>query len=951
MGPTMGSAAQRTAWLALACLLAFPRPGGSQDLPADSSAPVPLDPAVVVDTLDNGLVVYVRENAEPADRAELRLAIRAGSVLEDDDQRGLAHFVEHMAFNGTANFEKQEIVDYLESIGMRFGPDVNAFTSFDETVYMLTVPTDSVAQLDTGLAILAEWSRRTAFDPGEVEKERPVIVEEWRLGRGARMRTLEEHLPVLLHDSHYAERLPIGAVEVIEGAPVEAMRRFYDAWYRPDLAAVIAVGDFDGEEVLAKIRGRFAEWVGPPDAPARPSWPVPPHEESLVSVVTDPETTVPDVALYHKRAPRERETLAAYRRSIVEALGSAMLGRRLSELARRPDPPFLGAGTGSGRLVETADVVILGAGLHEDGVERGIRALAVEAERVRRHGFATTELEREKRDLLRGVESAYDERGKTPSAAHASALLGLFLSGTPAESAEDALELHRTYLPGIALDEVEEVSRAALGEGSRVVLLTAPEKEGVEVPHEPRVLEVFREAVESDVAPYEDEVFEGPLVGVPPEPGRVVDARMIEEIGAFEWTLSNGARVVLKPTDFRDDEVVLRAWSPGGTSLVPDSLVMSAAFAEEVVLEGGVGNLDRVALEKALAGVRASVRPWIGFLDEGFSGGASPRDLETMFELLWLQFTTPRKDPDAHASFLERMRGFVANRAASPEAAFGDTLNVTLRDHHPRVVLLTPETVERIELEPAWSIYRDRIADADDFTFAIVGAFEPDSIRPLVERWIGSLPATDREETWRDRGIDPPEGVVERTVARGVEPKSRTAIVFTGPFDWSLENVYAVEALGAYLGIRLREELREEAGGTYGVSVRASGSRWPDEELSLQIDFGADPGRIEDLVPLVFAEIEKVRAGEVDGEDLAKVRQQHRRAHETNLRENAWWADALMSAWWHDLDPRVVVDRPSRIAALEPAMIVEAARRWVDPGRYVRVTLVPGTAGANAEVP
>jgi zinc protease len=910
---------------------------------APLEAQVPLDPQVVHDTLANGLLLYVRANPEPRDRAELRLVLKAGSVLEDEDQRGLAHLVEHMAFNGTARFEKQALVDYLESIGMRFGPDVNAYTAFDETVYMLTVPTDSAAQFETALRILEDWARHLAFEPAEVEKERPVVIEEWRLGRGAGMRTLDAHLPVLFHGSRYAERLPIGRREVIETAPVEALRRFYDTWYRPDLAAVIAVGDFDAERVAAQLRERFAGWEGPTEPRPRASFPVPSHEETLVSVATDPETTVPSVSVYHKHAPRETGTLAAYRRSIVEALRSAILSRRYFELSQRPEPPFLGAATGGGRFVESADVVIYGAGLKETDVAGGIDALVTEAERAERHGFTPTELEREKKEILRAVEGAYDEREKTHSARYAQEFLQHFLHGFPAPGPAIALELHRRFLPEIALAEVDAATRAAFGEESRVVLLTAPEKAGVEVPSAESVLAAFQRAAQSEVAAYEDRSPAGPLVATPPAPGRIVAERAIPEIGVTIWELSNGAEVVLKATDFKDDEVLFHGASPGGSSLAPDSLVVPASTATWVVEQSGLGELDLVALHKALAGVQVAVSPFIGSLEEGLSGRASPRDLETLFQLVHLYVTAPREDPDAFASLRERMRGQLANRSASPEAAFRDTLSVTIADHHPRAVATTPapSMVDRMDLEASLAFYRDRFADVDDFDFYLVGAFDPDSVRPMVERWLATLPALPREETWRDDGIDPPATKVERVVRKGIEPKSQTTIVFPGSFEWSLDNVNAIGALGDYLEIRLREELREDLGGTYAVSVAAAGWRWPDPQSELRVSFGADPPRVDELLAIVFGEIGKVWKGEVDAEDFAKVKEAKRREHETNLRENAFWLARLDGYRRHGVDPREVLNIDERIEALAPGAVAAAARRWVDPDRYVRVTLLP----------
>lgn len=940
----------RLALLSLSIGLLVAAPASAQEALPDSVValaaalegddPVPLDGAVFHDTLPNGLVLYVRENPEPRDRAELRLVIRVGSVLEEEDERGLAHLVEHMAFNGTERFEKQEIVDYLESIGMRFGPDVNAYTSFDETVYMLTVPTDSAARLETGLDILEEWAKAIAFDPAEVEKEIPVVVEEWRLRRGAGMRTLEEHLPVLLEGSRYAERLPIGQRETIESATDEKLRGFYERWYRPDLAAVIAVGDFDLEPMVEGFRERFGDWETPADAPARESWPVPLHEETRVSVATDPEAQAPDLTIYHKRPVRPMDTAEAYRRELVGRLRDRIIRERFGEIAQRADPPFVFGGSGSAPIVESIDFWVVQGLLKEDDVERGVEAIVREIERVDRHGFLDSELDRARAEAVRGAERLWDERGKTDSSFYAGRYAVHFLHGWPATGPALRLALHRRWIPGIELEEVDALTRSAIAEEARVVVLTAPEKEGVTVPAEDAILARFHAGATGEIAAWVDAAPEGPLVPDPPQPGRIEDERAIEAVGVTVWELSNGATVYLKPTDFKDDEVLLRATSTGGSSLVADSLVVPASTATFVVQQGGLGELDVVALQKALTGKNARVRPILGSLREGLWGFASPRDLETMFQLAWLSAMRPRADPDAFASARSRMEAMFANRVASPEAAWQDTLRVTLANHDPRLVLPGPGMIERMGLDASIEIYRDRFADFDDWTFFLVGAFDPDSVRPLVERWLASLPASERDETWRDVETDPPSGAVEKTVARGIEPKSLTEIVFHGPFEWSPENAHALGSLADYLRIRLREEMREEEGGTYFVRVSANPQRWPDEEMSLSISYGSDPGRAEELESILREEVEEVRAGEVDAEDFEKVRETQRRALETSLRENDWWADRLEDLVFHDLDVAAILDRENRIEGLEPEDIVEAAR-WIDPGRYVEVRLVP----------
>lgn len=946
--PSMGYTAGMwgPAGLLAIALGTLPLPALAHEQETEPAADLTLDPRVIHDTLPNGLQYYVRENREPRERAELRLVVDAGSVLEEEDQRGLAHLLEHMAFNGTAHFGEQELIDYLESIGMRFGPDVNAFTSFDETVYMLTVPTDSTAVVETAFQILEDWAHQISLDPDALARERPVVVEEWRQGRGAEMRMLDEHLPVIFRDSRYAERLPIGEKEVIEGAAVAAVQRFYEDWYRPGLMAVIAVGDFDAGEMVEKIERHFG---GIPVAEAprpREVFPVPSHAATLVSVATDPEARITTVTIYNKHPVRETGTFAAYRRSIVEALHDRMLNARFQEIVKRPDAPFIGAFAGQGRFVRSSEVSVLGAAVGDGGATRGIEALLTEAQRAARHGFTPSELERAKAELLRQVESAYLEREKTESQAYAGAYMQHFLEDEPAPGIEAAWPLHQRFVPEITLEEVNRVADEWLTDENRVIVMNAPEKEGLTAPAQEDLLAIVAAVEEAQIEPWQDEVASGPLVDAAPEPGEITATRTFEEIGAVEWTFVNGVRVVARPTDFKADEIVLRAWSPGGTSHVPDSLVVTAAFADGIVREGGVGDMSRIALEKALAGKKVGLWPVVGVLHEGFFGRASPEDLETMLQLVWLYVTSPREDPDAFEAFRRRLRTSVANRSASPEAVFQDTLSLTLTQHHPRTWLPTVENVERLDLDRAHEIYGNRFADAGDFTFFFVGAFDPDTLLPLVRRWLGSLPSTDREETWLDNGVDPPAGVVRKTVRQGIEPKSLTEIVFAGEAPWSPEGRYAMDSLAEYLRIRLREVLREDLGGTYGVRVVGSLQPWPDEEYEVRLRFGADPERIEALVDTLFMEIEALKAGAAE-ETVAKVREGQRRELETNLRENEWWIGQLEDVWIHGLEPGRILEHEARIAALDATAITDAARRWLPTDRFVRVTLVPEGQGSR----
>ncbi len=934
--------------IALAANLPAPDPAALARL-VDQAAltdKMQVDPVVREGRLANGLTYIVRHHPTPENRAEIWLAINAGSLMEDDDQQGLAHFLEHMAFNGTRHFERQAIVDYLESVGLRFGPDLNAWTSFDETVYTLRVPTDRPEILDRALLLFEDWlTGGMSLEGHEIDKERGVVVEEWRLGRGGEARLLDRQLPVLLRGSRYAERLTIGKKEILEKAPHEALRRFYRDWYRPDLAAVIAVGDFDPAVVERRIRERFEKLPAPEDPRPRVAFAVPPHAETLFSIERDPEVTDTRVAVYYKHPAKGQDTYGDYRRLLVETIYDALMNARLEELTRQPDPPFLYAVAASDNLVRTSGSYFQAAGVVAGGVERGLAALLIEAERVDRFGFTATEVERVKKDLLRNYEGASKERDKSESRALAAEYSRHFLTGEPIPGIALEAELVRHFLPLITLEELNRMARESISEESRVILASGPDQgPSTELPTKDELLAVFSQVKTQELAAYVDQVLDEPLVAEKPAGSPVVSERPLAEVGVLEWNLGNGVKVILKPTQFKNDEVLLSGFSPGGTSLISDADFNSAVFATALLAESGLGRFSAVELGKALAGRRVSVTPFLSELEEGFNGGASPADVETMLQLVYLHFAAPRSDPQAVHTFLSRVAAFVEHRLESPETVFADKLMQALSGNHRRRQPLTKAVVEEIDLEVAMRVYRDRFADASDFTFVLVGSFEPAAIRPLVETYLGGLPSTGRKETFRDIGVEPPKEVVEVEVEKGVEPKADVVLHFSGEERWSRENLHALDTLGDALSIRLREALREDRGATYGVSVDPSLEARPRERYDFGIEFGCAPANVPSLVDGVFSEIRTLRKKGVPPAVVAKIQETQRRARETAVKENEFWLRALKTYSTLGLDPRRILDYDRLVASISPETIRDAARRYLQLDRYVLGVLHPEAA-------
>jgi zinc protease len=911
---------------------------------AQADRPLPLDSAVRTGRLDNGLTYFIRENHEPQRRAELRLVVRAGSILEEPDQQGLAHVVEHMAFNGTRRFEKQEIVNYLESIGMRFGADLNAYTSFDETVYMLQIPTDSAGVLEHGLDILEQWAGSIAFDSVEIDRERGVVIEEWRGGRGVDARIRDQQRPILLSGSRYAERLPIGRTDVLDTFHHDRLRTFYRDWYRPDLMAVIAVGDFDAATVERGIRTRFAPLPNPQPERPRLTFDVPEHERTLYAIVTDPEATRLTAAIYFKRPSTRLATAEDYRRLLVRQLMMSMINQRLYELTQRAEPPFLFGYSSYSGLTPTADAFILGAGLDESAVGSGIATLVAEAERARRFGFTATELEREKADLLRSFERAYAERDRTVSASFASELVGLFTDGDASPGIAVEYDLVRTLLPTITLDDVNRLPAQLMAPTNRVVTLSGPAKPGLVLPSESELAAIIDSATAAPLQAYTDIASDRPLLAELPKPGRVVKEKRDARLGIVRWTLSNGVTVVLKPTDFKNDEVLMSAFSPGGTSLASDAEFLDASMATSVATEGGVGEHSQIELQKLLAGRAVTAYPYIGELYEGVGGAASPRDVETMLQLTYLYLTQPRFDSTAFVSFRAKSKTAVRNRNARPESAFTDTLTAILTQYHPRRMPITEATYDSIDPARAMEFYRDRYADVGDFTFIIVGSFSPDSLKPLVERYLGGLPSRGRSERWRDIGIRPPVGVIEREIRRGSEPKARVQMVFSGPFKWDRPHRNEIFAVSSILQIMLREALREEKGGTYGVGVSAVPIGRPKERYSMMIAFGCAPERVDELVAAALQTVDSLKRYGPSAANLEKIRESAKRDQEVSLRENRFWLNQMQFDLMYDEPLENILDGAQQFQKVSAEQIRDAARRYLDPSNLVKVVLLPEQA-------
>ncbi len=945
--------------LAAAALVLFPALASAQQanpaaspaaaLPAPST-PLPIDPKVKIGTLPNGLRYYIRQNSKPEKRAELRLVVNAGSVLENPNQLGEAHIVEHTAFNGTTHFAKNDLIKYLESIGVRFGADLNAYTSFDETVYILPIPTDTARIVEQAFTILEDWAHGQTFDSTEVMSERNVVREEWRGGRGAGERMLNEWLPVAFKGSRYSERLPIGTEQSIMAATPSKIHAFYNSWYRPDLQAVIAVGDFNPAEIEAQIKKHFGSIPAPSaNAPKRVLYDVPGNKAPLVAIASDKEATNSSVDLIFKRPAKAMKTVADYREELLQRLYTHMLNSRFSEIVQKPDAPFLAADASNGSFfARTTEAFTLAASVKDGGIEKGLEALLTEAKRVDQFGFLQSELDRARDDLLRGFERAYAERDKTQSASFVEEYIGNYLESEAIPGIEYEYKLAQGILPSITLADVNKLASSWITDDNRVIIAQVPIKAGVPVPTEGGLLAVFDRAGKAPVVAWTENLSGGALLDKAPTAGKIVSSTPITGISATEWKLSNGARVIVKPTDFKADEILFGAYSRGGTSLASDADEMSAELADNVVNLSGIGNFNRIDLGKKLAGKAVRVVPSITETTEGFQGNASPKDLETLFQLVYLDFTAPRLDTTAFNAFKAQIGPFLANRGASPEAVFQDTIQVTMSQHNVRQRPISPATFAEVNPEKAIAFYKDRYADASDFTFVFVGNVDTTTLKPYVEKYIASLPSISRKETWRNTGGAPPKGVVQREVHKGTEPKANTLILFTGPCVYKPENRFAMRALNTLVQMRLNETLREKLGGTYSPNVGGGCDHEPRQEYTIQIQFGSSPENVEPLTKATFALIDSLKATPPSQADVDKVKEQILRGREVETRQNNYWVANIMS---RDEAGEDLVGLTSvydeMVKRLTPAMLQDAAKQYFNTSNYARFVLLPETVATG----
>ena len=910
---------------------------------------IPVDERLSHGVLSNGMHYYIQKNVRPENRAELRLAVNAGSVLEDEDQKGLAHFVEHMAFNGTRNFEKNELIDYLESTGTRFGPDLNAFTSFDETVYMLQVRTDSTALFDKGMQVIRDWADGITFDEEEIDKERGVVESEWRSRLSPDQRMQNVYFPIMYKGSQYAERLPIGDPEIIKNADYETIKRYYRDWYRPDLMAVVVVGDVDVSTVEAQVKQLFGDIPAATSPRPRTKYDMPKHPETLVSVVSDKEASFTNVRVMYKHDKIHTKTTADFRESLVRQVYNRMLGARLSEISKNPDPPFMFAYTGYGGDVGDMDTYSSFAFVPEGKASAALETLLTENKRVLRHGFTAGEMERAKKEMMEGAERNVKEMDKTESNRLVMRYVYKYLDDIATPSPSQALALYEQYLPSIQLSEVNALPSQWIRDESRVVVINGPQKEEAPLPEEDEVRNMLEQVAQTSVEPYVDDVVEEPFFTAELSETPIAEDITYEEVDVRYIKLANGVDVYLKKTDFKNDEILMSAQSPGGSSLYNDDEYFNASNAASIVSEAGIGAFSPTQMDKLMAGKTVFVSPYIGTLSEGMNGSASPDDMEIMFQMIYKYFYEPRIDAEAFASFVSKQSGVFKNLMSNPTYFFSDYVSRKKYDEHPRVGFPSADDWTDLDYARAMEIYKERFADASDFTFSFVGNFDEDKITSFIQTYLGNLPTIDREEDWKDLGIDPVKGVVKERFEKGEAPKTNVHMYFHGDYKYNVENNYIMNSTLAYLRIKLREALREELGGVYGVRLSGGGSKKPKENYGIVISFNADPPMTDTLIQEAKRVIQSAIEEGPNDLDMTKVKETQKQGRVKNLKENRFWQRRINTAHEEDknFDEILLSTLEKRIEGLTAAQIQEAISTYFDYDDYMEFIMDPEPKDSN----
>ncbi len=913
---------------------------------------IPYSPKLIKGQLANGLTYYIQKNAKPEQKVEMRLVVKTGSVLEDEDQQGLAHFTEHMAFNGSRHFKKNELVSFLESVGVKFGADLNAYTSFDETVYILPIPTDKPDNFEKGMMVLADWATGLRFDAEEIEKERGVVLEEARLGKGAGERIRNQILPKILHGSKYADRLPIGKEQTIQSFKPEALKRFYADWYRPDLMAVVIVGDVDPANAKMLIEKNFSDLKNPVPARVRPKVTVPLHNLGEAVIAVDKEANLSTVSISQARFHQQNDgKYGSYRLRRIQSFMNTMFAERLREIAQTANPPFLGANSGIGGVVADYLEVSSSAVVGKVGVQAAIDALLRENKRVVQFGFNASELERAKLNSLRNMENLYNEREKSQSANLAAEFIRNFLQGESIPGIEAEYVFHKDIVNSITLDEVNRYAKSILTlKTPHLVIYQGTDKPDHVIPAANDLLAMVKHGEAQAVKAVAEKVLSSNLFSVPPPAGKVIAESKNAQLDTTLWTLSNGVKIVLKNTDFKSDQILLGATRAGGTSLFSDEDYLQARYATTVVGGMGIKDLSPTDISKVLAGKIANVSTSFGENNEGISGTSNKDDFEVMLQVLNLALTQPRRDEELFKSFVNKQTEALRNQMASPAAIFQEQFLKATFPPHPRApAIATPEQIAQLNLNRLMDIYRQRFSSVKGYTFFIVGSFDLEKIKPAIETYLGSLPSTEVKLGIVDHGLRPVKGIVKKEVYAGKEQQSAVTLQFHAEEAMSAQQRMQFSAMVEILQLRMTAKMREDLGAVYSPNVNRNLRRIPYQAHSLIMNLPCGPENVDKLIASSFELISAMKAAAPTEEELHKVKENWLKNYRESIKTNQYWLNSLRNAEQFGDDPAEMFSFEDRVKALTVNDVQIAAQRYIDTNNYIQVVLYPEQYQAKAK--
>jgi len=913
---------------------------------------IPMDPSVKTGTLPNGMKYYIKKNNLPEKKVDFRLAINAGSILEDENQRGLAHFMEHMNFNGTKNFPDNKLVDFLQSIGVKFGQHLNAYTSFDETVYMLPVPLDKPGNLDAGLKVMEDWAFNATLTDEQINKERGVVLEELRLGLGADKRMSDKYLPKLLHKSQYANRLPIGTKEVLQNFKPDVIRQFHKDWYRPDLMAIVVVGDINVEEVEKKIKENFSKYKNPAKTRERKTFDLPNHKETLVAIETDPDATNSMVQFVMKDADSYQPdvTVEQYNQSLVENLATTMLNNRLRELINSNNPPFTFGSVYHGGTYARTKEAFQGFALTKEGNQlNALNTLLEETERAKRFGFTQSELDRAKSQVISNLERAYNNRDKTESDRLVDEYVRNFLEQEPMPGIAWEYEDTKKFLPSVTLAQTNDVIKKMVKDDSRVIIITGPKKDNVTMPTEAMVLKTFENVKMADLKPYEEKAEIKHLVKPFKSEGKIAKTETDAKLGTTTWTLSNGAKVTFKKTDFKDDEIVFTARSLGGSSLIPDAEYNKTQFAYSALPEAGVNGLSKSDLTNYLAGKQVSVNPFVGNYVEGISGRTSQKDLGTAMELLYAYFTGLNYSPEAFNAYKQKQSAMMNNMLSNPQFYFSSEYTKFMNQNNPRFIGIIPMEKDwaATDYKKAYDIYKEKFANAGNFHFYFVGNIDEAQFKNEVLQYIASLPSAGKTTTFKDTGYRLVTGDYNKVYKKGKDPKSLVSITYSGEAPYNEKDDLALSALGEVATIKVIEKLREDESGIYGGGARGGMSKVPYGVYNFSISFPCGPENADKLTKSAIAELQKLIEKGPEQKDLDKYKEGEYNDDKTNMKDNMYWMNQLTQNQYDGSDKYEILNYQDKVKALTVKDLQDVAKKYLTKNRIV-ATLMPEDGWENA---